>query len=119
MDLTSVRWRKSSYSGDNGGNCIEVASAPAAVAVRDSEDPDGPKIVFTPQEWKAFTRAPSLREWGTSPDQGRERRCIHSELMYWPFLTAYSRNVPTSVKPNFRCSATDASLGSAIPASTT
>ncbi len=56
MDLTSVRWRKSSYSGDNGGNCIEVASAQAAVAVRDSKDPDGAKIVFIPEEWKAFTR---------------------------------------------------------------
>ena len=47
------------------------------------------------------------------------RSCIHTELMYWPFLMAYSRNVPTSVKPNFRCSATDASLGRAIPARAT
>jgi hypothetical protein len=58
MDLTGVSWRKSSYSGGNGGNCVEVAAAlPAAIAVRDSKDPDGPKLVFTPQDWAAFTAA--------------------------------------------------------------
>ena len=51
-------WRKSSYSGTNGGNCIEVArTLPAAVAVRDSKDPDGPKLIFTPADWAAFTTA--------------------------------------------------------------
>ncbi len=51
-------WRKSSYSGGNGGDCVEVAAAlPAAVAVRDSKDPDGPKLIFTPQDWAAFTEA--------------------------------------------------------------
>lgn len=51
-------WRKSSYSGTNGGNCVEVARAlPAAIAVRDSKDPDGPKLTFTPQAWAAFTAA--------------------------------------------------------------
>jgi uncharacterized protein DUF397 len=51
-------WRKSSYSGGNGGNCVEVARAlPAAIAVRDSKDPDGPKLIFTPADWAAFTTA--------------------------------------------------------------
>jgi hypothetical protein len=50
-------WRKSSYSGGNGGNCVEVArTPPAAIAVRDSKDPDGPKLIFTPQDWSAFTQ---------------------------------------------------------------
>ena len=50
-------WRKSTYSG-NGGDCVEVASgAPSVVAVRDSKDPGGPKLAFTPEEWKAFTSA--------------------------------------------------------------
>ena len=56
MDLTSARWRKSSYSGTTGGNCVEVAqNLPGAVAVRDSKDPDGPKVAFGPDEWLAFT----------------------------------------------------------------
>jgi len=50
-------WRKSSYSGSNGGDCVEVAPLPAAIAVRDSKDPDGPKLIFTPQAWAAFTTA--------------------------------------------------------------
>jgi len=55
MDLTSVSWRKSSYSGGNGGNCIEVADLPGTVAVRDSKDPDGPALLFTAAQWAAFT----------------------------------------------------------------
>jgi hypothetical protein len=48
-------WQKSSYSGDNGGNCIEVSQdAPSAVAVRDSKDPDGPKLLFSAAEWREF-----------------------------------------------------------------
>jgi Domain of unknown function (DUF397) len=55
MDLSSAMWRKSSYSGGNGGNCVEVArNLPGVVAVRDSKDPDGPALVFTPGEWRAF-----------------------------------------------------------------
>jgi Domain of unknown function (DUF397) len=53
MDLSSATWRTSSYSGNNGGACIEVAAA-RAVAVRDSKDPDGPVLVFGPQAWAAF-----------------------------------------------------------------
>jgi uncharacterized protein DUF397 len=50
-------WRKASYSGSNGGGCVEVASAPgAAVAVRDSKDPDGPRLAFTAGDWQAFLR---------------------------------------------------------------
>jgi hypothetical protein len=48
-------WRTSTYSG-NGGACVEVArSGPELVAVRDSKDPDGPKLAFTPATWQAFT----------------------------------------------------------------
>ena len=55
MDLTGARWRKSSHSGNNGGNCVEVArNLPGAVALRDSKDPEGPVLVFTPDEWRAF-----------------------------------------------------------------
>ncbi|MFC5820706.1 DUF397 domain-containing protein [Nonomuraea sp. NPDC050478] len=55
MDLSAAVWRKSSRSGGNGGQCVEVASnLPGVVAVRDSKNPDGPKLTFTPAEWKAF-----------------------------------------------------------------
>jgi hypothetical protein len=55
MDLTRAIWRKSSYSGTNGGNCVEVArNLPGIVTVRDSKNPEGPVLVFTPSEWAAF-----------------------------------------------------------------
>jgi hypothetical protein len=54
-DLTSADWHKSSYSG-NTGNCVEVATnLPDLVAVRDSKNPQGPALVFSSQEWQAFT----------------------------------------------------------------
>jgi hypothetical protein len=56
MDLTSAEWRKSSKSGGNGGNCVEVArNLPGVVAVRDSKDPDGPRLAFGPDPWRVFT----------------------------------------------------------------
>jgi Domain of unknown function (DUF397) len=56
MELTGAVWRKSSRSAGNGGDCVEVArNLPGAVAVRDSKNPDGPKLTFTPDEWVAFT----------------------------------------------------------------
>jgi Domain of unknown function (DUF397) len=55
VNIEHADWRKSSHSGDNGGACVEVArNLPGAVAVRDSKDPEGPKLVFTPDEWRAF-----------------------------------------------------------------
>ena len=56
MDLTTAKWCKSSYSNANGGQCVEVAwNLPRVVAVRDSKDPDGPKLIFEPDQWLAFT----------------------------------------------------------------
>ncbi|MGN9810227.1 DUF397 domain-containing protein [Micromonospora sp. BQ11] len=55
-DLTGATWRKSTRSGDNGGACIEVATnLPGVVAVRDSKNPNGPALTFTPGVWSAFT----------------------------------------------------------------
>ena len=52
--IDGYRWRKSSYSGSNGGNCIEVQAAPDTIKIRDSKDADGPKLAFGHQAWAAF-----------------------------------------------------------------
>jgi Domain of unknown function (DUF397) len=54
MDMSSAVWRKSSYSGANGGNCIEIAAAARTVVVRDSKEPDGPVLAFGPNVWQRF-----------------------------------------------------------------
>ncbi|MFF5249463.1 DUF397 domain-containing protein [Streptosporangium sp. NPDC000095] len=60
MDLSNATWVKSSLSGDNGGDCVEVArlednaNQPHLIAVRDSKDPDGPKLLLTPTTWTTF-----------------------------------------------------------------
>jgi Domain of unknown function (DUF397) len=48
-----VGWRKSTYSFSNG-NCIEVAGSGTRIAVRDSQDQDGPQLAFAPEQWAAF-----------------------------------------------------------------
>ncbi|MEV4820742.1 DUF397 domain-containing protein [Micromonospora sp. NPDC049274] len=54
-DLTRARWRKSTRSGSNGGDCVEVAdNLTGIVAVRDSKDPHGPALTFTPTAWASF-----------------------------------------------------------------
>jgi hypothetical protein len=54
MNLHQVVWRKSSRSGPWTDNCVEVAFIDGAVAVRDSKNPAGAVLVFTPTEWDAF-----------------------------------------------------------------
>lgn len=55
MDLTGTRWRKSTRSSGNGGDCVEVAdNLPGVVGVRDSKDPEGPVLAFSPTAWRAF-----------------------------------------------------------------
>ncbi|MFF0466280.1 DUF397 domain-containing protein [Micromonospora zamorensis] len=57
VDLTGASWRKSTRSAGNGGECVEVAdNLPGIVAVRDSKDPHGPALAFTPTAWSAFLR---------------------------------------------------------------
>ncbi|MGF1426300.1 DUF397 domain-containing protein [Kitasatospora sp. LaBMicrA B282] len=50
----AVAWHKSSYSGSEGGECIEVASCPTTVHIRDSKDQAGPQLAVTPAAWSAF-----------------------------------------------------------------
>jgi hypothetical protein len=56
MDMTHVpAWRVSSYSGSGGGQCTQVACVPGVVLVRDSKDPDGPRLVVCAPAWQEFT----------------------------------------------------------------
>jgi hypothetical protein len=56
MDDSISRWRKSSYSGGNGGNCIEVAGHSRAdrILVRDTKDRSGPILRFPADAWRRF-----------------------------------------------------------------
>ena len=66
-NLNDAAWRKSSRSNGNGGNnCVEVADLGTAVAVRDSKDPHGPALVFTPAEWDAFLGGAKVGEFDLS-----------------------------------------------------
>ncbi|SCF47380.1 protein of unknown function (DUF397) [Micromonospora matsumotoense] len=54
-DLTDARWRTSTRSGTNGGDCVEVADNLAGiVGIRDSKDPTGPALTVAPTAWSAF-----------------------------------------------------------------
>lgn len=50
-DLT---WRKPSRSGTNGDTCVEVATRPETVLVRDSKDTAGPVLAFKSDDWRTF-----------------------------------------------------------------
>jgi hypothetical protein len=53
--MDDMIWRKSSYSSDNGGECVEVASTAETVAVRDTKQRGtGPVLRFTPAAWRRF-----------------------------------------------------------------
>ena len=62
MDLSGAVWRKSSHGREDGAARIEIAFVPGSeeggdhvIAMRDGSDPDGPALIFTPGEWRAFT----------------------------------------------------------------
>ncbi|MEU5285674.1 DUF397 domain-containing protein [Streptomyces sp. NPDC020755] len=58
IDLTTVTWRKSSYSNQDGGACVEVADGfTAVVPVRDSKNPSGPALSFAASGWSSFVSA--------------------------------------------------------------
>ncbi|MFO7249560.1 MAG: DUF397 domain-containing protein [Actinomycetes bacterium] len=66
-NLDGAQWRTSSYTGSDGGNCVEVATnLKGVVAVRDSKDRGGPVLVFTRDEWRDFLAAVKAGDVGRS-----------------------------------------------------
>ena len=64
VDLSRAVWQKSTHSGSNGGQCVEMArNLPGVVAVRDSKNPDGPKLIVSPDVWRAFARGVRQNEF--------------------------------------------------------
>nr|WP_145485160.1 MULTISPECIES: DUF397 domain-containing protein [Streptomyces] len=49
-----MNWFKSSYSSGGDGDCVEVATTPATIHIRDSKDKQGPQLALTPTTWSAF-----------------------------------------------------------------
>jgi len=63
-ELPGAVWKKSQWSNGQA-NCVEIArNLPGIVAVRDSKDPEGPALIFTPGEWNAFIRGVREGELG-------------------------------------------------------
>ncbi|MFF1376138.1 DUF397 domain-containing protein [Streptomyces sp. NPDC058308] len=54
-------WQKSSYSSEQGGACLEIAAHPTAIHIRDSKNPDGPHFTVAPDTWTAFLPLPQAR----------------------------------------------------------
>ena len=53
--MSQLKWRKATHSTNNGGNCVEIAALPEAVAVRDSKNPNAPHLIFSRAAFTAFT----------------------------------------------------------------
>jgi hypothetical protein len=71
VDLNDAAWRTSSYSGGNGGQCVQVAAvtsrqtgSTARCTVRDSKNPDGPVLAFTTRQWREFAAAVKAGTFG-------------------------------------------------------
>ncbi|MGW3954090.1 DUF397 domain-containing protein [Streptomyces sp. NPDC004752] len=56
LNPARAQWRKSSYSGSNGGECVEVADLTAHLAVRDSKYPEAGRFAVRPEAWTVFLR---------------------------------------------------------------
>ncbi|MET9882674.1 DUF397 domain-containing protein [Streptomyces sp. NPDC006430] len=54
MSTEELAWFKSSYSSSGDGDCVEVATGPQAVHVRDSKVQDGPRLALSPNAWADF-----------------------------------------------------------------
>ena len=76
----SRQWRKSSYSGGHGGNCVEVATTQGGVAIRDSKNPNGSVLLVTAAQWANLCKS-------VLPDTCAEKtRRSHASCLGAPFV---------------------------------
>ncbi|MEU1439937.1 MULTISPECIES: DUF397 domain-containing protein [Streptomyces] len=54
MSITELAWFKSSYSGGDGDDCVEIATCPSTIHVRDSKNTDGSHLILSPTTWADF-----------------------------------------------------------------
>lgn len=57
MSAEALHWFKSTYSGSEGGQCVEVATAPDVIHIRDSKHPENKALQVSPTTWTTFTTA--------------------------------------------------------------
>ncbi|MFF8025942.1 DUF397 domain-containing protein [Streptomyces sp. NPDC007896] len=50
----ALSWRKSTYSGDSSGDCVEIATCPTTIHIRDSKHTSGPQLALSPTTWTEF-----------------------------------------------------------------
>lgn len=60
--MAELAWFKSTYSTNEGAQCVEVAETPGTVHVRDSKDKSGPQLAFEPAAWEAFIKYAATAE---------------------------------------------------------
>ena len=101
-------WRKSSYSGGSGGDCVEVRDDTGRVLVRDTKDRTGPVLPFTPQAWRRFAdrvkrrrrlaRRPGIYGAPSRLEGARSAVLTKPTLLPWPKIGAGHRQYqwPTS-----------------------
>ena len=60
MTIQQLNWFKSSYSDGEGGECLEIATCPHAIHIRDSKHPTGPRLTLSPTTWSTFLKHASM-----------------------------------------------------------
>ena len=84
MEGTDLNWRKSSYSGNGGGECVEIGASADGVVVRDTTDRTGPVLRFTPAAWRRFA------------DQAKQSLASRLRLLHCRWLPSCLGVAPTA-----------------------
>ncbi|MGR6999827.1 DUF397 domain-containing protein [Yinghuangia aomiensis] len=79
--MSTAHWLKSSYSGSQGGNCVETAGlSRTCIGVRDSKDTARGHLTLSPAAWTALTQAVKRLTTGASTPSDRRRGCLRRSV---------------------------------------